>query len=53
MAKAKFPVLAVILLVVGIVWAVDALGYLNIDFPWLPVVLIVIAIGLIVNRYTR
>lgn len=49
----KFPTLAVILLVAGIVWATDVLGYLSIDFPWLPVVLIIIAIGMIVNRYTR
>lgn len=51
--KTSFPTLAVILLVAGIVWAVDALGYLNIDFPWLPVVLIIVAIGMIINRYTR
>jgi hypothetical protein len=51
--KISFPTLAVILLIVGIVWAVDALGYLDIDFPWLPVVIIIIAIGMIVNRYTR
>jgi hypothetical protein len=49
----KFPTLAVILLVIGIVWATDVLGYLNVDFPWLPVVLVIIAIGMIVNRYTR
>ena len=51
--KINFPTLAVILLIVGIIWAIDSLGYLVIDFPWLPVVLIIIAIGMIVNRYTR
>lgn len=53
MAKTRFPTLAVILLIAGIVWALDSLGYLGINFPWLPVVLIIIAIGMIVNRHTR
>jgi len=51
--KINFPTLAVILLIAGIVWAIDALGYLNIDFPWLPVIVIIVSIGMIVNRYTR
>jgi len=53
MAKIKFPVLAVILLVFGIVWILNDLGYLIIDVPWIPVVLIVIAIGMIANRYSK
>ena len=54
MAKNKnFPTLAVILLIAGIVWAIHELGYLNFSFPWLPVILIIIAIGMIINRYTR
>jgi hypothetical protein len=51
MTKTKFPTLAAILLVTGIVWTAEALGYLDISFPWLPVVLIIIAIGMIANRY--
>jgi hypothetical protein len=51
MAKSKFPILAVILLVVGIIWLVNELGYLAITIPWVPVVLIIIAVGLIINRY--
>jgi len=53
MAKTKFPTLAVILLVTGIMWTIESLGFLNIDFPWLPVVLIIVAIGMIANRYGR
>jgi len=49
--KPKFPMLAVVLLIAGIVWAINLLGYLKIDFPWLPVILIIIAIGMIDNRY--
>ena len=51
MTKSKFPTLAVILLVAGIVWASDELGYLDFNFPWLPVVLVIIAIGMIMNRF--
>jgi hypothetical protein len=51
MTKTKFPTLAVILLVTGIVWTAEALGYLRINFPWLPAMLIIIAIGMIANRY--
>ena len=53
MAKNKFPVLAVILLIVGIVWMLNELGYLIIDVPWIPVILVVIAIGMIANRYSK
>jgi len=53
MTKPKFPVLAVILLIFALVWLVNELGYLNINPPWLPVILIVIAIGMIFNRLRR
>jgi len=53
MAHTKFPVLAVILLLFAIVWIFTDLGYLNIDIPWIPVILAVIAIGLIIDRYNR
>jgi hypothetical protein len=48
---AKFPVLGVILLIVGIVWLLTELKVIVIDFPWIPVVLIVIAVALIWNRF--
>jgi hypothetical protein len=48
---AKFPVLAVLLLTVGIVWLLAELEVIIIKFPWAPVILIVIAIGLIWNRF--
>jgi len=53
MYKPKFPTLAVILLVAGIVWAFSSLGYIDFDFPWLPVILIIVSIGLIANRYRK
>jgi len=51
MAKSKFPVFAVILLIYALVWLVDEVGYLNINPPWLPIILIVIAVGMIFNRF--
>ncbi|MDD5192926.1 MAG: hypothetical protein PHH54_03005 [Candidatus Nanoarchaeia archaeon] len=53
MAKIKFPTLAVILLIVGLAWLLSELGYLTINVPWIPVILIVIAIAMIVNRYQK
>jgi len=53
MARTKFPVLAVILLVFALAWLFNELGYFHINLPWLPVILVVIAIGLIFNRFSR
>lgn len=51
MAKNKaFPVLAVILLIFAVAWALAELEYLAINIPWIPVILAVIAIGMIWNR---
>ena len=47
----KFPMLATILLVVGIIWLLTELKVILIPIPWIPVVLIVIALVMIINRY--
>jgi hypothetical protein len=49
----KFPVVGVLLLIVAIVWLLSDLGILTINIPWLPVVLGVVAIGLIYNRIRK
>ena len=49
--KPKFPTLAVIILVLAAIWLINDLGYLIINIPWIPVILIVVAIGMIINRY--
>ncbi|MEK6873215.1 MAG: hypothetical protein AABW91_00030 [Nanoarchaeota archaeon] len=51
MAKKKFPTLAVILLAIGIIWLLTELNIITINIPWIPIALIIIAIGLIINRY--
>jgi hypothetical protein len=53
MTTARFPVLWTLLLIFGIVWLINEIGFANVDLPWLPVILIVIAIGMIANRYRK
>ena len=49
----RFPTLAVILLVVGITWLLSELKLFTVPVPWWPVVLIIVAIGMIINRYVK
>ncbi|HTY43939.1 MAG TPA: hypothetical protein VMC80_01740 [Patescibacteria group bacterium] len=44
-----FPVFALIILVTGIVWLLNDLKILSVDIPWIPSLLIVIAIGMLVR----
>jgi len=52
-AKRKFPTLATILLVIGLVWFLNDTGILSITIPWIPLILIVVALGLIINHYSH
>jgi hypothetical protein len=49
--KRKFPTIATIVLVFAIIWLLSELNVLTINVPWLPVILIIIAIGMIWNRF--
>jgi hypothetical protein len=49
--KRKFPTMAVILLIVGLVWFLNDLKVISIDIPWIPAILVIVAIGIIINRY--
>ncbi len=49
--RPKFPVLAVIILLFALAWFISELGWLVIDIPWIPVIVVIIAIGMIMNRY--
>lgn len=51
--KTKFPVLAVILLIFAIAWLLESLGYLATKLPWIPIMLIIVAIGMIFNRFKK
>jgi hypothetical protein len=47
----KFPTLATILLVIGVAWLLNDTGIFFIKIPWVPLILVVVAIGMIINRY--
>ena len=51
--KRKFPVLATILLIFAIIWILNDMKIIAINIPWIPVMLAVIAIGMIFNRYNK
>ena len=48
--RRKFPTFAFIILIFAGLWLLREMEIINIEVPWLPVVLIVIAIGIIFNR---
>ena len=50
MGKRRFSSFWAIILIVALVWFFNELGYLNFNIPWLPLVLIIIALGAIINH---
>jgi hypothetical protein len=46
----RFPTLAFILLVVGILWLLNDLKIIVVDIPWIPLALIAVSLGMISNR---
>jgi len=48
--KKRFPTFATILLAVGVVWLLSDMGYLALKVSWIPLILIIVAVGMIVNR---
>lgn len=50
--KPKFPTFAVVLLAIGIIWFLNEINVIPwANIPWIPVVLIIVAMGMIINRY--
>jgi hypothetical protein len=49
----KFPTLGFIILLFASLWLLREMDVVDIQLPWLPVVLIIIAIGMIFNRLGR
>jgi len=41
-----------LILIFAIVWFFSELGYLNINIPWIPLILIIVALGWIFNRFS-
>jgi hypothetical protein len=53
MAKNKFPAFAIIVLLFALAWLLSDLGYIDLDIPWIPVIIAVIAVGWIVDKYKK
>jgi hypothetical protein len=51
--KTGFPTFAIILLVLGILWLLSELNIILVEVPWIPIILIIVAIGLIFNRVIK
>jgi hypothetical protein len=49
----KFPMFASFLLLVGVVWLLEGLNIIRINLPWIPIILIIIAVGMIFNRFSK
>ena len=50
MAKNRFPTFGVILLVVGVLWLLTELNVILANIPWIPILLIIVAVGMIFNH---
>jgi len=48
--RKKFPTFAFIVMIFAIVWFLSELEMINLDVPWLPLILIVISFGWVFNR---
>ena len=46
-----FPTFAIIVLLIGIFWLLNELNVLKANVPWIPIVIIVVAIGWIVDHF--
>jgi len=51
--KRRFPTFAIIVLVFAVVWLLSDLKLVTVNVQWIPVILIIIAIGMIFYRLKR
>lgn len=51
--KRRFPTFAVLLLIVGVLWLLSDLEVITVKIPWWPVIIIVIAVGWIIDHYVK
>lgn len=45
----RFPVFALVLLFTGVIWFLNDVHILSVNIPWIPSILIIIAIGMLVR----
>jgi hypothetical protein len=53
MTKNKFPVFASIVLVFSLAWLLKEMNVYELDLPFLPVILVIISVGWIFNRFSK
>jgi hypothetical protein len=52
--KEGFPTFWVIVLILAAVWFIGEMGWLGtIDFPWFPAIIVIAAIGAVINHYRK
>ena len=52
--KGWFPTFWIIVLILALIWFANDIGWLseNFNLPWLPAIIIIIALGAIINHLT-
>jgi len=48
--KKHFPTFAWLILIFGVVWLLQDLRIIKFNVPWLPIIVIVVAVGMIINH---
>jgi len=46
----KFPVFAGLILAIGVLWLLAEVGTITLDLPWLPIIVVVLALGVIAKH---
>ena len=46
----RFPTFAWLVLVFGVIWLLQELKFIKFDVPWLPIIVIVVSVGMIINH---
>ena len=53
MGGKSFPTFAVLILVLALIWLAVELQLITVNIPWLPLIVVLVAAGWIVNHYSR
>ena len=51
--KKGFPTFAFLLLIIAILWILTEIGVITINIPWFPVIIALIALGWIIDYYSK
>jgi hypothetical protein len=51
--KKGFPTFAIIVLILALLWLLSETGILALNIPWIPLILVIVALGWIIDHYTK